>query len=121
MSKRQSLINGNINIQNPETGEVHRTSIRLEKLEWDAMRAICSRKKMSIHRFCSLVDFHPTRQEHSRTSKIRCAILLNYMNRVQAFELAQDKQQKERQRQEGQYSRYQNRSGNLPGRPTIPK
>ncbi len=118
-NKRQSLINGNINIQNPDTGQVHRTSIRMEKIEWDAMRQICSRKKMSIHKFCSLVDFHPLREEHSRTSRIRCAILHYYINRNAALELAQEKQEKERQSQERQQSGYKHRTRNLPGGATI--
>ncbi|GEM_PF-3058312 len=117
--KRQSLINGNINIQHPETGEVHRTSIRLEKIEWDAMREICRRKRMSLHKFCSLVDFHPLREEHSRTSRIRCAILQYYINRNAVLESAQEEQEKERQRQERQKSGYKYRPGNLSGGTTI--
>ncbi|WP_169544498.1 ribbon-helix-helix domain-containing protein [Sneathiella aquimaris] len=119
MSHQQSLINHNISIKDPETGEEHRTSIRLEKIEWDAMRLICSRKKMNINRYCSLVDFHPLREEHSRTSRIRSGILHYFMNRTAALELAQQKQQEQWQGQEREQGRNKYSPRNLSGRSTI--
>lgn len=108
-----SLINGNVNIKNSETGDIHRTSIRLEKVEWDALRRICGKHKMSIHAFCSKVDQHPDRKEHSRTSRIRSAILHYYVKRVIDFESFHEMQKQERQGQKGHQSRNQNRPGNL--------
>ena len=75
LSSDQSLMNGNVSITDPETGKKHRTSIRLEKLEWDTMRRICAINKMTIHEFCTYANVHARRKERSRTSRIRCAIL----------------------------------------------
>ncbi|MFB9354005.1 ribbon-helix-helix domain-containing protein [Sneathiella chinensis] len=79
----QTLINRNITLKNPETGESHRTSIRLEKVEWDALRIICRQTGMTLHQFCMQVERDPARTEHSRTSRIRSAIL-GYFLRVQS-------------------------------------
>ncbi len=114
-SKFHSLINSNINIKNPETGELHRTSIRLEKVEWDALRRICGKYKMSIHTFCSKVDQHPDRKEHSRTSRIRSAILQYYVKRVINFESLHEIQKQERQGEKGHQGGNQDRPGNLSG------
>lgn len=102
----QTLINGNINIRDPQSGDIHRTSIRLEQIEWDALRRICSRNKLSLHAFCSRVDHHPSRKEHSRTSRIRSAILHYYLNRVIEFESLQEMKQQQRQGQKGEHGRY---------------
>lgn len=91
-----SLVNGNITITDPETGQTHRTSIRLEKIEWDALRKICSKNKMSIHAFCSRADYHPSRKEHSRTSRIRSAVLRQYILRVDSLESSQHVKQQGR-------------------------
>ncbi len=115
----QSLINGNINIKNRETGQTHRTSIRLERIEWDAMRRICSRNKISIHAFCSQVDQHPARKEHSRTSRIRSAILQHYLNKVIDFESIKEIKQQQGQSQKRQQGGHQYSPRNLPGRTTI--
>ncbi len=73
--QEHSLMNGNVSIFDPVTGEKHRTSIRMEKLEWDTMRKICAINKLTIHQFCSFANYNPRRKERSRTSRIRCAIL----------------------------------------------
>ncbi len=118
-STPQTLINGNINILDPDTGKNHRTSIRLEKVEWDALRRICAKNRLSIHAFCSQVDHHPSRKEHSRTSRIRSAVLQYYVNKVIRFESTQDVKQQQRQSQKGEQGRYENRPRNLPGGTTI--
>jgi predicted DNA-binding ribbon-helix-helix protein len=76
----QTLVNRNISITNPTTGENHRTSIRLEKIEWTALQRICDQKNISINEFCGFVDQDGRRQEHSRTSRIRSAILHHYLD-----------------------------------------
>ncbi|MDF2365718.1 ribbon-helix-helix domain-containing protein [Sneathiella sp.] len=76
----QSLINRNISVIDPTSGQPHRTSIRLEEIEWEALRDICARENMSINDFCCRADSDERRQEHSRTSRIRSAILDHYRN-----------------------------------------
>lgn len=74
----QSLVNRNISIIDPVSGQTHRTSIRLEEIEWEALRDICARENMSINDFCCKADSDERRREHSRTSRIRSAILDHY-------------------------------------------
>ncbi|MBL4907073.1 MAG: ribbon-helix-helix domain-containing protein [Sneathiella sp.] len=118
-STPQTLINGNLNIQNLDTGKTHRTSIRLEKVEWDALRRICAKNKMSIHAICSHMDQSSNRYEHSRTSRIRCAVLQYYFNRVIEYELREEKKQQQGQSQKREQSGDQNSARNLTGRTTI--
>ena len=77
----QTLVNRNISIIDPVSGQPHRTSIRLEEIEWTALRDICARENMSINEFCCKVDQDENRREHSRTSRIRSAILEHYLKR----------------------------------------
>ncbi|WP_353890925.1 ribbon-helix-helix domain-containing protein [Sneathiella sedimenti] len=76
----QTLVNRNISVIDPISGQPHRTSIRLEKIEWEALRDICARENMSINDFCCKADRDERRCEHSRTSRIRSAILDHYRN-----------------------------------------
>lgn len=77
----QTLVNRNISVIDPASGELHRTSIRLEQIEWTALKNICTRESISINEFCCRVDRDETRREHSRTSRIRSAILNHYLDR----------------------------------------
>jgi predicted DNA-binding ribbon-helix-helix protein len=97
MSKNSaySLMNGNINIQNPNTGTRHRTSIRMEKLEWDTLRRICATNGITIHDFCSYADAKLNRKEHSRTSRIRCAILQYCVDNGNVFDRSKKIEQKQ--------------------------
>lgn len=76
----QTLVNRNISVIDPVSGQTHRTSIRLEEIEWAALRDICARENMSINEFCCKADRDEKRREHSRTSRIRSAILDHYLN-----------------------------------------
>lgn len=98
--ENQSLINGNVTIYDPVSRVKHRTSIRLEALEWDTMRRICGINSISIHEFCSLANSHPSRVEHSRTSRIRSAILQYCLDNGDIFSLRQNKDKQEWQRYE---------------------
>jgi len=89
-SSPHSLVNRNVTITDPETGQARRTSIRLEKIEWDALRKICYRNKISIHAFCSRADYHAHRKEHSRTSRIRSAVLRQYILWADSLESRQN-------------------------------
>ncbi|MCR9214386.1 MAG: ribbon-helix-helix domain-containing protein [Proteobacteria bacterium] len=80
--EHQTLINKNISLVNPDTGEKHRTSIRLEEIEWSALKEICRQRGMSLNEFCSAADKDMQRREHSRTSRIRTAILDHYFRQV---------------------------------------
>ncbi|MBL4739550.1 MAG: ribbon-helix-helix domain-containing protein [Sneathiella sp.] len=95
-SSPHSLVNRNVTITNSETGQVRRTSIRLEKIEWDTLRKICYRNKISIHEFCSRADYNSSRTEHSRTSRIRCAVLRQYILWVDSLESGQNINQQRR-------------------------
>ncbi|MAZ03798.1 MAG: hypothetical protein CMN56_11735 [Sneathiella sp.] len=77
----QTLVNRNISVIDPVSGQLHRTSIRLEEIEWAALRDICASENMSINEFCCKVDQDKNRREHSRTSRIRSAILEHYLKR----------------------------------------
>ena len=66
---RSTLVTKNVVIDG------HRTSVKLEPTELAALHAICAREKLSIHEFCKRADNDPRRQEASRTSRIRMAIL----------------------------------------------
>lgn len=78
--KRHSLVNRNITVRDRETSTEIRTSIRLEQIEWEAMKNICVAKGITINEFCCDADMSPARPEHSRTSRIRTAILHHYIN-----------------------------------------
>ncbi len=80
--ENQTLINKNISLVDPDTGEKHRTSIRLEEIEWSALKQICRQKGLSLNEFCSAADRDRQRREHSRTSRIRSAILDHYLRQV---------------------------------------
>ena len=82
----QTLINRNISIVDPVSGENHRTSIRLEEIEWAALREICNRENISINEFCCKVDRDKNRREHSRTSRIRSAILDHFLNQSKTLD-----------------------------------
>lgn len=79
----QTLVNRNISIIDPSSGQPHRTSIRLERIEWAALKNICARESISINEFCCRADRDANRREHSRTSRIRSAILSHYLDRDQ--------------------------------------
>ncbi|WP_373084570.1 ribbon-helix-helix domain-containing protein [Sneathiella sp.] len=77
----QTLVNRNISIINPASGQSHRTSIRLEEIEWKALNQICAEENISVNEFCCRVDRDGNRKEHSRTSRIRSAILDHFRSR----------------------------------------
>lgn len=60
----------------------HRTSLRLEKVSWEALDDICRNEGLTIHELCSMVE--PFRSGASRTSAIRAFIVSYY--RTAAFE-----------------------------------
>ncbi|WP_443024200.1 ribbon-helix-helix domain-containing protein [Sneathiella sp.] len=78
----QTLVNRNISITDPVSGRCHRTSIRLERIEWTALQRICEKKDISINDFCCHADRDEKRREHSRTSRIRSAILHHYLDEI---------------------------------------
>jgi len=82
----QTLVNRNISVIDPTSGELHRTSIRLEDIEWKALRSICTRENMSINEFCCKADQDEKRREHSRTSRIRSAILDHYLSQEMSID-----------------------------------
>ncbi len=59
-----------------------RTSIRLERLEWAALDAICRAEGLDRHAFASRVDRDPVRGEKTLTSRIRSAILTYFVARA---------------------------------------
>lgn len=58
-----------------------RTSIRLEKLEWAALDAICAAEGIDRHQFAMQVDRDPQRREKTLTSRVRSAILAYFVAR----------------------------------------
>lgn len=58
-----------------------RTSIRLERLEWAALDAICTAENIDRHLFAAQVDRDPMRREKTLTSRVRSAILAYYVSR----------------------------------------
>lgn len=54
----------------------HRTSLRLEKVSWDALDDICRSEGLTIHELCSMVE--PLRNGSSRTSAVRAFIVSYY-------------------------------------------
>lgn len=56
-----------------------RTSIRLERLEWAALDAICQTENIDRHMFAAQVDRDPLRREKTLTSRVRSAILAYYV------------------------------------------
>lgn len=59
-----------------------RTSIRLERLEWAALDAICSTEGIDRHNFAMQVDRDPMRREKTLTSRVRSAILAYFVARA---------------------------------------
>lgn len=53
-----------------------RTSLRLEKVSWDALEDICRSEGLTTHQLCSMVE--PLRNGASRTSAIRTFIVSYY-------------------------------------------
>ncbi|MEK9971189.1 MAG: ribbon-helix-helix domain-containing protein [Ferrovibrio sp.] len=58
-----------------------RTSIRLERLEWAALDAICNVEGIDRHNFAMQVDRDPMRREKTLTSRVRSAILSYFVAR----------------------------------------
>lgn len=58
-----------------------RTSIRLERLEWAALDAICNAEGVDRHHFAMQVDRDPMRREKTLTSRVRSAILAYFVAR----------------------------------------
>jgi predicted DNA-binding ribbon-helix-helix protein len=58
-----------------------RTSIRLERLEWAALDAICNAEGIDRHHFAMQVDRDPQRREKTLTSRVRSAILAYFVAR----------------------------------------
>lgn len=58
-----------------------RTSIRLERLEWAALDAICATEGVDRHHFAMQVDRDPMRREKTLTSRVRSAILAYFVTR----------------------------------------
>lgn len=58
-----------------------RTSIRLERLEWAALDAICTAENIDRHMFAAQVDRDPMRREKTLTSRVRSAILSYFVAR----------------------------------------
>lgn len=86
IQEKQTLVNRNISVIDPNSGANHRTSIRLEQIEWSALQKICDQKQISINEFCCAVDQDTQRNEHSRTSRIRSAILHHYLNSAEKLD-----------------------------------
>lgn len=59
----------------------HRTSLRLEKVSWDALDDICRNEGLSIHELCSMIE--PMRNGASRTSAVRAFIVSYYRTAAQ--------------------------------------
>ncbi len=55
-----------------------RTSVRLERLELEALEQISTAENLTIHEFCERADRDPTRTERTRTARIRMAILAHF-------------------------------------------
>ena len=68
---RSTLISRNITIDG------RRTSMRLEPAMWDALAEICKRKKLTLHRLCSMVAEHKG-QDTSFTAAIRVFAMSYY-------------------------------------------
>ncbi|MFC3676069.1 ribbon-helix-helix domain-containing protein [Ferrovibrio xuzhouensis] len=58
-----------------------RTSIRLERVEWAALDAICTSEGIDRHAFATRVDRDPMRHEKTLTSRVRSAILTYFISR----------------------------------------
>ena len=54
----------------------HRTSLRLEKVSWDALDDICRNEGLTIHELCSMIE--PLRNGASRTSAVRAFVVSYY-------------------------------------------
>lgn len=70
MNKNLSLVSRNVTING------HRTSLRMERETWDALREICLREDQTIHQVCSLVE--ERREVSNRTSAVRAFIIKYY-------------------------------------------
>ncbi len=71
--QRPSLITRNIRLAQM------RTSVRLERVEWQALDLICQREGLDRHRFAARVQLDPARTENTLTSRLRSAILAYFM------------------------------------------
>ena len=60
-----------------------RTSVRLERLELQALDRICAAENLTIHEFCELADRDPERTERSRTARIHMAILTYFVSKAE--------------------------------------
>ena len=64
---KNTLISKNVTVNG------HRTSLRLEQENWDALNDICEAEGLSVHEICSMVEIQ--RSGGSRTSSVRTFIL----------------------------------------------
>ncbi len=71
---RPSLVTRNIRLG------LMRTSVRLERVEWQALEQICLLEGLDRHGFANRVQADPGRRENTLTSRLRCAILAYCMN-----------------------------------------
>ncbi|MBP7064053.1 ribbon-helix-helix domain-containing protein [Ferrovibrio sp.] len=71
--QRPSLVTRNIRL-----GQM-RTSVRLERIEWQALDVICRLEGVDRHGFAAVVQADPRRSENTLTSRLRSAILAYYM------------------------------------------
>lgn len=71
---RPSLVTRNIRLG------LMRTSVRLERVEWQALEHICLLEGLDRHGFANRVQADPGRRENTLTSRLRCAILAYCMN-----------------------------------------
>ena len=70
---RTSLVTRNIRL-----GQM-RTSVRLERVEWQALETICQREGLDRHLFAARVQADAARTENTLTSRLRSAILVYFM------------------------------------------
>lgn len=68
---KTTMLSRNINVLG------HRTSVRLEKEMWDALKSIANREACSVHDICSLV-FVRKREDTSLTAAIRVFVMLYF-------------------------------------------
>ncbi len=59
-----------------------RTSVKLQPLELRALEKICQAEGLTVGQFCERADKSPARIEHSRSGRIRMAILNYYMTKA---------------------------------------
>lgn len=68
---RTAMLSRNINVLG------HRTSIRLEKEMWEALKQISDRESCSVHDICTLVHLRK-REDTSLTAAIRVFVMLYF-------------------------------------------